>query len=106
MMKPSWGIITVSPFVGCFAFAQNLSKEVVAEKEIELEVVANEKMLGHCLEEIQCQYFPVCLPSLSARLLQPAGSFPVDWKQFDPDTRKLFRGWIDENGIVHYADAI
>ncbi len=66
-------------------------------------IIASEKMLGERLISIQRQYFPVSLPSLTERLLQPAGSFPVDFKGFDPKTRKEFRGWIDENGIVHYA---
>ena len=61
-------------------------------------------MLGQCLEQVQRNYFPVSLPSLSERLLQPAGSFPVSWENFDPDTRKNFQtGWIDENFIVHYT---
>jgi len=64
-------------------------------------IIDSEQMLGQCLISVQRQYFQVCLPSLSARLLQPAGSFPVDWEGFN--TRTLFRGWIDENGIVRYT---
>jgi len=100
-MKSSWKIAAACLFVGGSTFAVDLSQEVVAKKKIE--VISSEQLLGQCLEQIQRQYFPVCLPSLSERLFQPAGSFPVDWSQFDPDTRKLFRGWIDGNGIVHYA---
>ena len=66
-------------------------------------IINNEQMLGLCLEKVQRHYFPVSLPSLTERLFQPAGSFPVDWGKFDPKTRKLFRGWIDGHGIVHYA---
>jgi len=66
-------------------------------------IIESEKMLGQCLEQVQRQYFPVSLPSLSARLLQPAGSFPVVWDSFSPENRQLFRGWIDAAGIVHYS---
>ena len=67
-------------------------------------IVDSEQVLGQCcLEQVQRQYFPVILPSLSARLLQPAGSFPVDFENFDPETRKLFRGWITDRGIVKYS---
>jgi len=37
------------------------------------------------------------------RLLQPAGSFPVVWDSFSPESRQQFRGWIDEHGIVHHT---
>ncbi len=66
-------------------------------------IVDSEQMLGERLVSIQRQYFPVSLPSLTERLLQPAGSFPIDFKGFDPEVRKGFRGWIDEHGIVHYS---
>jgi len=92
-------IIAVCVAVGCSVVAQTTE-----EAEAGTTVIDSEKMLGsYCLEPVQRQYFPVCLPSLTARLLQPAGSFPVDFEDFDPEKRKLFQGWITDRGIVKYT---
>ncbi len=85
------------------AFGGSAMAQSITEAEPERIVVRNEKMLGECLTEIQRQYFPVCLPSLSERLLQPAGSLPVDFSGFSADTKKHFQGWIDQDFIVHYS---
>ena len=45
----------------------------------------------------------VLLVGIAARLIQPVGSFPVDFENFDPETRKLFHGWITDRGIVKYT---
>jgi len=91
-------IVAVCVALGCSAMA----KAAEAEPETTT-VIDSEKVLGECLISVQWQYFPVCLPSLSERLLQPAGSFPFDHEGFDSEPRATFRGWIDADGIVHYA---
>jgi len=96
-MKLKVGIVVLGFVVlGCSVMA-----ETVAEPETFF--VDSERALVGCIEVVQRQYFPVSLPSLSARLLQPAGSFPFVHEGFDSEQRATFRGWIDENGSVRYT---
>ena len=107
-MNTSVGVVSLYILVGCSVLAGTTAEidSLQTAKRIkanEVVVIDCEEMLGRCLESVQWQYLPVSLPSLSARLLQPAGSFPVDFFGFDPAIRKLFQGRIDEYGIVRYT---
>jgi len=95
-MKQIIGIIAVYLILALPTIAKTVA-------EPETIVIDSEQGLIGCIEAVQSQYIPVALPSLTERLLQPAGSFPVDFENFDPETRKLFRGWITDRGIVKYT---
>ena len=79
-------IISVALFSGIAAWG----KTELPSDEHEKILVDSEQVLAYRLEKIQRLYFPVCLPSLSERLIQPAGSFPLDFSRFSPKARKQF----------------
>ena len=101
-MKVLAGVVALFLIMGCSVLAatsiSDLEPEAVATRTI-----TSEAMLVNCLESVQRQYLPVSLPSISVRLLQPAGSFPADFNGFDPAIRKSLLGRIDENEIVSYT---
>ena len=96
-MKASIGVVVFFLIMGCSVLAETsaevdslqLAERIGAEGFV---IIDSTAMLVECLESVQWQYLPVSLPSLSERLLQPAGSFPADFSSFDPALRKSLLG--------------
>ncbi len=103
-----WGLLLAVFTVVTGVLAADADEALPLEKNVEETkrdpvVIDSEVMLARCLEAVQQQYLPVALPSRSERLLQPAGSFPVDFTDFDPVIRESLYGRITREGTVSYV---